>query len=323
MNLSACVLASLGAATAFAGMAVLQQRATRRVAESSSMHLRMLFELARRPLWLLGGMLMLAGYGLQALALALGPVALVEPLVMAELVLAIPLGMVLDHRHPGRREWIGVACATGGITLFLVGSNPQAGISDPPLQTWIIVMVPTGGLLTALVLSAAGTAGRVRAFLLGAASGVCFGIVAVLTKATVHFLSAGVSVALRQWEPYVLIGVGIFALICAQSAFQAGPLAYSMPVQDLLEPAVAVLIGITALDERLPLTLPSVVQAAIGAGAACVGIFLLAQSPAVYGGRAGGRGHDSGRPGAGPTDRHEGGGDASPASSTRGRASQA
>jgi len=84
-------------------------------------------------------------------------------------------------------------------------------------------------------------------------------------------------------EPYLLVGVGILALVCSQSAYQSGPIAYSMPMHDLLEPSVAAIIGITALNERIPLDPRSLAIIGIGALMACTGIVILSRSPVVHG----------------------------------------
>jgi hypothetical protein len=62
---------------------------------------------------LAGIALLLTGFGLQALALANGPVALVQPIVITELAFAIPLGLPGDDRDPG------------------VGAQDTVGIPDP------------------------------------------------------------------------------------------------------------------------------------------------------------------------------------------------
>ena len=283
MNLAGTVVAALGAACSFAIAAVLQQLAARTVPREDSMQLRLLFQLARRPLWLIGVAAMLAGYGLQALALSLGPVALVQPIVVTELAFAIPIAMWFDKKQPGAREWLGLGGVVLGVSTFLLAAKPAPGSADPSFSVWLYVLVPTGSLVALTIFAAARSIGPKRSVLLGAAAGLCFGVIAVLTKATTFLLSQGVNVALRQWEPYVLIGVGILALVCSQSAYQSGPIAYSMPMHDLLEPTVAVVIGITALNERIPLDPTSLVIIGIGAVMACAGIVILSRSPVVHG----------------------------------------
>lgn len=283
MNLTGTVIAALGAACSYAIAAVLQQLAARTVPREDSMQIRLLLQLFRRPLWLLGVAAMLVGYGLQALALSLGPVALVQPIVVTELAFAIPLAMWLDRKRPGVREWLGLGGVVLGVSTFLLGAVPTSGSADPTFTVWLYVLVPTGSLVAAVLFVAARTKGPKRSVLLGAAAGLCFGVIAVLTKATIFLLGQGLGVALRQWEPYVLVGVGILALVCSQSAYQSGPIAYSMPMHDLLEPSVAVVIGITALNERIPLDPRSLAIIGIGAAMACAGIVILSQSPVVHG----------------------------------------
>ena len=282
MNLAGTIIAALGAACCFAIAAVLQQLAARAVPREDSMKLKLLLQLFRRPLWLLGVAAMLAGYGLQALALSLGPVALVQPIVVTELAFAIPLAMWLDKRRPGAREWLGLGSLILGVSTFLLGAVPAPGSAHPTFAVWLYVLVPIGSLIAATLFVASRAKGPRRSVLLGAAAGLCFGVIAVLTKATTFLLGQGLNVAVRQWEPYVLVGVGILALVCSQSAYQSGPIAYSMPMHDLLEPLVAVIIGITALNERIPLDPRSLAIIGIGAGMACAGILILSRSTVVH-----------------------------------------
>ena len=234
MNVPGAIAAALGAACSFAIAAVLQQLAARSVSRDDSMRIGLLIRLLRRPLWLIGAVAMLAGYGLQALALSLGPVALVQPIVVTELAFAIPLAMWLDRKRAGVREWLGLAGVVVGVSTFLLGAAPAPGTSDPTLTVWLLVLVPIGSLVAVALVAAARAKGPKRSILLGAAAGLCFGVIAVLTKATTFLLGQGVGVAVRHWEPYALIAVGILALVCSQSAYQSGPIAYSMPMHDLL-----------------------------------------------------------------------------------------
>lgn len=283
MNLAGTVFAALGAACSFAIAAVLQQLATRTVPRGDAIRIGLLLQLLRRPIWLIGVTAMLVGYGLQALALSLGPVALVQPIVVTELAFAIPIALWVDKKRAGAREWLGLGGVVLGVSTFLLGAVPGAGSSDPTFTVWLYVLAPTGTVVSIVLLLAAKAKGPRRAVLLGAAAGICFGVIAVLTKTTTYLLGQGLGVALRQWEPYVLIGVGILALVCSQSAYQSAPIAYSMPMHDLLEPSLAVLIGITAFNERIPLDPRSLATISIGAVMACVGIVVLSRSPLVHG----------------------------------------
>jgi hypothetical protein len=116
---------------------------------------------------------------------------------------------------------------------------------------------------------------------LGAAAGLSFGVLAVLTKALTHLLSSDVLKAFTTWQVYLTIAVGITALVISQSAYQAGPLAYSMPFVGVLEPLVAVVIGDTVLGEQVSRSPGELSIELMAALVACTGIVLLTTSDTV------------------------------------------
>ena len=87
--------------------------------------------------------------------------------------------------------------------------------------------------------------------------------------------------AFRSWQPYAVAGAGLGALLLIQSAYQAGPLAYSMPFVGVLEPLVAVVIGDIVLGEAVRLTEAQFMLELAAAAVACLGILLLTTSQTV------------------------------------------
>jgi len=110
-----CVVLALLTSASNATAAVLQRRAASQASSSKSMHLSLIAELARRKVWLAGiGMVIVAAL-FQAGALATGPVALVQPIFIIELPLALLLGSFVMRRQIPRRIWIAVAAVTVGL----------------------------------------------------------------------------------------------------------------------------------------------------------------------------------------------------------------
>ena len=274
------ILAAIGAAVSFALAAVLQQESTQSVSADKSLSLGLLAELLRRPKWLAGIAFLLCGFGLQALALAYGPVALIQPIVATELAFGIPLGIWRRHRRAGRREWTGIAGVITGVSIFLLVASPTEGNPNPSGFEWMLSLVPVGAVAAVAVGFGARSTGPRRAMFLGAAAGLSFGVLAVLTKATTYFLSADVAGAFTHWQLYLAVAVGIVALVVSQSAYQAGPLAYSMPFVGVLEPVVAVVIGDTVLGEQVRVGSLFALEL-VAAAIACAGIVLLATSQTV------------------------------------------
>ena len=281
MRFGTSILCALLAAVSFAVAAVMQQESTQTVPCDKSLSPALLIELLRRPKWIIGGLAMLVGFGLQAVALAFGPVAVVQPIVVLELAFAIPFGILRRHRRAGRREWAGIGAVMSGVAIFLLAASPGQGVGDPPTVDWITSLVPVAVVAAAAVLIGSTRRGPTRAMFLGAAAGCSFGVLSVLTKSVTHLLSADVARALVTWQVYVAIAVGIAALTVSQSAYQAGPLAYSMPFVGVLEPLVAVVIGDVVLGEQVRMSEAQFVLELAAAAVAVIGIVLLTTSRTV------------------------------------------
>ena len=275
------ILVALGAALSFALAAVFQQEAARSADPEASLSPRLLLILLRRPKWLAGVGLLLCGYGLQALALSAGPVAVVQPVVATELAFAIPLGIWRGHRRAGRREWAGIVAVLAGVSILLWVASPVSGSAHPSRVDWLLCLVPVGAVIVGLLMTSVRVRGPRRAILLGAAAGLAFSLLAVLTKAVTHSLSVGVGSTFASWEIYLVVALGIAALIISQSAYQAGPLALSMPAIAILEPTVAVIIGDTIFHEQARLSGGALAVEVIAAVVAAVGLLALATSPTV------------------------------------------
>jgi drug/metabolite transporter (DMT)-like permease len=281
MQYGPSVTCAVLAAVLFAFAAVMQQESTLTVGLEKSLHPGILIELLRRPKWVLGGVSMVCGFGLQAVALAYGPVALVQPIVVLELAFAIPFGILRRHRHAGTREWGGIAAVIAGISIFELAASPAGGVQNPPGTQWAESLVPVGAVAALCVAVGATRKGPPRAMLLGSAAGLAFGVLSVLTKAVTHLLSGDLSAAFTTWQIYAAIGVGIVALTVSQSAYQAGPLAYSMPFVGVLEPFIAVLIGDEVLGEAVHPSGLSLALELAAAAVAVAGILLLTTSQTV------------------------------------------
>ncbi len=281
MRFGTSVVCALLAAVMFAFAAVMQQESTQTVSADRSLSPGLLLDLLKRPQWVLGGLSMLAGFGLQAAGLAFGPVALVQPIVVLELAFAIPFGILRRHRRAGLREWAGILAVMSGVAIFLLSADPAKGVQNPPTVQWIESLVPVGIVATACVAIGSTRHGPTRAMFLGSAAGLAFGVLSVLTKAVTHLLSTDVLRAFYTWQVYVAVGVGIVALTVSQSAYQAGPLAYSMPFVGVLEPLVAVVIGDVVLGEAVRLNETQFALEIAAAAVACLGILLLTTSQTV------------------------------------------
>lgn len=247
----AAVVAGLGAAVAFALSSAMEQRTAKQEKQARPLDPRLLLRLLRRPTWRDAWLPEAIGTGLQALALGLGALALVEPLLISGLFLAIPLEASLRRAGVHGRDFAVVAVGAAGLTAFLVAAQPGSGRSEPSLPAWLAVAAWAGPVLVVCLAIAARVRDAARGAVLGVASGLLYGVAASLLKSLVAKLSADPLSIFTTGQLYALGVVGLGALVLNQDAFQCGRLAIPLTAITLLDPVASVIIGVTAFHERL------------------------------------------------------------------------
>lgn len=275
------VLAALGAGGSFAAGGVLQQRAASARPEGESLSFRLIVDLAHDPMWLLGIGFALLSYVLEGLALSYGPLVLVQPLIVTELLFALPVSVRWRGMRMSTREWLGTLSVAGGLTLGLICAAPGAGRPEAPIGEWIVALGVLGGTTLVAVSVGRRHKGPLRSSLYAVGAALVLGAQAALFKASVARLEKGLVPAFESWELWAMFAAAILGLLLVQSAYQAGPLATSMPVVDAVDPAVAIVFGIVLFHEPVR---SGVWLVGVGTGMAMLlaGILLLDTSPLIH-----------------------------------------
>jgi drug/metabolite transporter (DMT)-like permease len=274
------VIAALAAAFCFALGSLLQQGVARQSGDEA-LRFRLLWDLVRQRRWVGGVALSTFSFGLQALALAFGPLTLVQPIAATDVLFALPMIARRQRRRLGRRAIVGALLVTVGIVVFLAVSPPVAGFSSPGISAWLPVFIAAGALVAVAAVAGLRTEGRLRVVWLAAAAGALYGLTDAITKSSVDMISADGIGVLAHWEPYTLAVTGVLGALYGQSAFSAGALSLSLPVIDTMEPVCAVVIGATVFGEQLASSPLQLGFQMAGAAAAVIGIAVLSGSKIV------------------------------------------
>ena len=280
MATTIAVIAALAAAFCFALGSLMQQGVARQTGDEA-LRFKLLWDLVRQPRWVAGVALSTFSFGLQALALAFGPLTLVQPIAATDVLFALPLIARRQRRRLGGRAITGALLVTVGIVVFLAVSPPVAGFSSPGIRAWLPVFIAVGSLVAVAGAVGLRVQGRLRVVWLAAAAGALYGLSDAIIKSTVDMISADGARVLLHWEPYTLIVTGILGALYGQSAFSAGALSLSLPVIDTVEPVCAVVIGATVFGERLASSPLDLGFQMAGAAAAVIGIAVLSSSKFV------------------------------------------
>ena len=250
MTLLAGALAVL-AALLFAIASVAQRGAAADVPDDEARGPRLILRLVRSPRWWAGTVGDTGGFVVQAAALGVGSLLLVQPLLVTTVLFALPLEARLTGRRIGRSEVRWALVLVAALALFVVVGEPTAGRDRAPLHHWLPALVVLLSLLVACVLLAGRKRGPRRAALLAVATGLAYGLVAALTKSVVDALGDGPVELLTSWETWALVVAVLGGTLLQQAAFGAGPLAASLPAVTVGEPIVAAVLGVVVLLEQV------------------------------------------------------------------------
>ncbi|MFI9625987.1 DMT family transporter [Streptomyces sp. NPDC052042] len=292
MDVLAVTLALL-AAVANGAASVLQRRAAMEQAASEGAGgapdtcravrhaVRRSARLVRRPFWLAGASALGLSTALQAAALAVGSMSVVQPLMASELLFTLLLGTVVFHHRPDGRTWSSFLMLAVGLTLFLAAAGPSPGEGSAEAGAWLLAGACAAAAVFTLTLVARTVRGATRTAVLGCATAVCFACTAGLVKEVAGRIPDGAEV-LKTGYPYVMCGIGLLSLVLLQSTLRAGTLTVSQPALTLGDALVSVVLGAVLFGERIAVgahALPAVAGALLLA-AGTVG---LSRSPAVAG----------------------------------------
>ncbi|MHC3455288.1 DMT family transporter [Streptomyces prasinus] len=240
--LALSVLLSFVSAVAYAGGAIVQER----VAASSPVER---YAPLRRPDWWAAVALNGLGGLLHVVALAYGPLSLVQPLGALTIVFALPMAALFVGRRAGATAWRGALMATAGLAglLSLVGAADAQSLGTAQR---VAAVLATAAAVVALM-AAARTVRRhpaVRGILLAVASGIAFGMSSVFTKTVAVDWTDGVSAG--DVPSLAVIGVlGTAGLLLSQAAYRGAGLAAPLATLTVVNPVVAAAVGITMFGE--------------------------------------------------------------------------
>ncbi|MFI2489785.1 hypothetical protein ACH47X_22935 [Promicromonospora kroppenstedtii] len=283
MQATAVALAVLGAAL-FAGAAVLQHREVADLYGAPDprervMSLRRLGRIARRPGWLAGFGLAAGGTIVHALALALAPLRLVQPIGVLAVPVAVLLSSLRLRRAPGRSVLLGVALTMAGVAVFVGASVSATSGNPPPPGSTLPTILVVGSVVLALGTAGLAIGGWLRCVACATAGATAFGLLSALMRVVFQELARG-----TQWyDPQVLgtAACAVAALVLGgwlvQQAYPAGPPEVVVACLTVVDPIVAVLLGAVLLGEGADTSVGTWFLLGAAALAAAAGVLVLAR----------------------------------------------
>ncbi|WP_406362246.1 DMT family transporter [Streptomyces sp. NBC_00715] len=276
--LALSVVLSFVSAVAYAGGAIIQEQ----VALTSP---GQAYAPVRRPGWWAAVALTGLGGLLHVVALAFGPLSLVQPLGALTIVFALPMAALFVGRKAGAAAWRGAIMATVGLAglLSLVGSSDANSLNSAQR---LALGVVAGGSVVALMVAgrAAHRHPAVRSILLAVGAGIAFSMSSVYTKTVAVDWSRHVSLA----DLSSLAAIGVFAtagMLLSQASYRGAGLEAPLATLTVVNPVVAAAVGITMFGETFRYGTTGTALA-LGCGVVAAGGLILLTSERISSGAA-------------------------------------
>ncbi|MFI0776714.1 DMT family transporter [Streptomyces sp. NPDC021212] len=285
-SLALSVLLALASSVGYAAGAILQEHVAATTPPGATAPLR-------RGTWWVAVSLNGAGAVLHVIALAYGPLSVVQPLGALTIVFALPMAAMFVGRPVGAAGWRGALLATVGLAglLSLTGSSRAQALTDGQRVT--LTVVTLSSLAVLVLISRLLRPGGLRGVLLAVAAGTAFGISSVFVK------NVAVEWTWGSWADALpsLVMIGVLAgagVLLSQASYHGAGLASPLATATVVNPVVATAVGIAALGEHFRHGTPGTLLAVLAALVASTGLVMLTVHSAETGADAVRRPEDDG-----------------------------
>jgi drug/metabolite transporter (DMT)-like permease len=274
LALIGAVFLSLGAQFQHRGVTKVEAH-TREI--TGGLNTRQLVLLLSRPSWVFGTVMLGLAIAFQLTSLAFAPLIVVQPLGAVALVITAILNARVSHVKLNRASVIAIAMCVGGVGLFVTVAAFTAvdkPVTDANLITILVVLaVVLAAFAVAFVLLRT----RFKAIFYIIGAGVLYGFVATLAKVIINRIQNGNF----EWLTVVcVLGLLLAAASGAyfvQNAYSSGPPDLVIAGLTVIDPMIAVGIGVIVLGEASQAPTWAAVLFAVAGAVAMWGVFRLAK----------------------------------------------
>lgn len=219
---------------------------------------RMLVALLTSPVWLAGFVVSLAGLGFQVVAFALAPLAVVQSVYGAGLVLLVLVARRVLGEHLGRREAAGLGVIVAAVVLVGVSLGNGAGVGLHGSATRVVVVAVVSMAAGGLLLGAARTVPAVDpGIAFGVGSGLLYGVGSLGTKGASTLVArdgivGSIPHLLASPYPYLFVAASLLGLLVFQTGLQRARVGVVAPLSSVVSSTYVVAAGMVLFDEPLP-----------------------------------------------------------------------
>ena len=247
------VFLALGAQFQHKGVERMEQL---RGQQTGGISIRSLLALLARPAWVIGTVMLGLAILFQLTSLTLSPILVVQPVGALALVITAILNARLSKTPLDRKSIRAIIMCVGGVAVFV---TVAALFAQSPAITELqltVVLILLGVVLVAFAVLFITLRKRIGAMFYILGAGVLFGFVATLAKVVIDRIKTLAFTDIVSGGEWLLVGCIAALLVAAllgsyfvQTAYASGPPDLVVAGLTVIDPLVAVLIGILVLGE--------------------------------------------------------------------------
>lgn len=237
--------------------------------------------------WLLGSGFLVLAILLQLLALLLAPLPVVQPIGVLSLVVAALLNRRLAHARLQRRGVQGIVVCILGTAVFVVVAAFATSSTPADVPAVLPVLVLLAAVLAVIGVALLVARRRLTPVVFAALGAVCFGFVVTLMKVVLDRSSAAVQHGglIGPTLPFTLLVAasaavaGTIGITLVQRAYAGGSADLVVAALTVVDPLVAVSLGIGLLGQARSAPLWTFPVFAVAEVVAVLGVVLMSRHP--------------------------------------------
>lgn len=205
--------------------------------------------LLTRPSWIAGTLMLGLAIVCQLAALVKAPLIVVQPLGAIALVITTLLNARISGHSPTRKSITAIICCVGGIFLFVFFAAIFATEKEVTDRELFVILALL--LVVIIVLGACWLIlrHRMRALFYVIGAGILYGFVATLAKVVIKRIEAGQFEWITAICVVALLAAASVGAYFVQTAYSSGPPDLVIAGLTVVDPLIAVLIGMIVLGE--------------------------------------------------------------------------
>ncbi len=241
------VVVSLCSAALFATGNSLQHLAASSLPDKHLPVLQVMRLLLRRWHWLAGAFIAAAAFGTHVLALSVGRVGVVQPLLLSGVVMAILVRPLLGREWPKAADVASASVTVLGLVLYVVsGAIADQQPRDPLASEHTMVLGVVATALVAFTYARRPRSGA--AFVLAATAGLLMGTGAMLVKSVLESSDQG-TLFFLDWRVGGVLALGLAGTALNQKAYHLGTMTTTMPALNVASVVIGGVAGAMVFGE--------------------------------------------------------------------------